>query len=369
MNPFKYGSVVLGKDFCGRTDLIKQVQGHIESSQNIVVYGERRVGKTSLIYEATRRQKGCRTLQIDLMNIKSVNALCRKFLSALGTMEQQSGFFERFLKSIPSLRPSLSVDPITGTPSVTLDTSISLSEKNLQEIISLVRATHKRKPLVVVVDEFQAILEVPDSDMAIAELRAQIQHAPEVPFIFAGSIRHQMEEIFTSPTSPFFKSAIPLEVSPLSYVEFAPFLLQRFRDGKRNISENILESVFNLAGGITGDVQQFCEALWSKTDPGDTITTEHVNAAIDLLISRETLSFQIILARLTDLQVRVLHALAELGGEKPTSMEFMKKADTHNASAVAQALDRLARMKIIYRNQLEWRYMNPVLRLYLLRSS
>ena len=115
MNPFKYGSVVLGKDFCGRSDLIKQVQGHIESSQNIVVYGERRVGKTSLIYEATRRQKGYRTLQIDLMNIKSVNTLCRKFLSALGAMEQQSGFFERFLKSIPSLRPR---SPLIQSPAL-----------------------------------------------------------------------------------------------------------------------------------------------------------------------------------------------------------------------------------------------------------
>ncbi len=369
MNPFKYGSVVSGKDFCGRPDLIKQIQGHIESSQNIVVYGERRVGKTSLIYEAVHHQKGCRTLRLDLMNIKSINALCRKFISALGVMEQQAGFFERFLKSIPSLRPTLSIDPITYSPSVSLDTSITLSEKNLQEIIGLVRAAHKHSPLVVIIDEFQDILEIPDSRSALAEFRAQVQHAPEVPFIFAGSIRHQMEEIFTSPSSPFFKSAIPLEIPPLSYAEFAPFLLQRFKTGRRNISHDILKSVFDLAGEITGDVQQFCEALWSKTEPGDTIAPEHVSAAIDLLVSRENLSCQIILARLTDLQVRVLNALAELGGEKPTSKEFLTKVDSRNASAVVQALQRLAKMKIIYRTQFGWKYMNPVLKLYLLRKA
>ncbi len=366
MNPFRYGSIVMGKDFCGRVDLIKQIQQYIEASQNIVVYGERRVGKTSLIYEATRRQKGYRTLQLDLMNVKSVDALCRKFLHALGTMEQQSGFFERFIKSIPALRPSLSFDPITGGPSITLDSSISLTESNLQEIVELVKKAHKSKPLVVVIDEFQAILDVRDSGAAIAELRAQIQHAPYVPFVFAGSIRHQMEEIFTSPSSPFFKSAIPLSVDSLTYEEFAPFLLSRFNTGKRGISADQLAMIFDLAGGITGDVQQLCEALWSKTEPGDEIAQEHINSAIELLISRENLSFQIILARLTSFQVKILTALAEIGGKKPTSREFMKKIDTHNASSITQSLDRLAQMKIIYRTQEEWKYMNPVLRLYLL---
>lgn len=369
MNPFKYGSVVQGKDFCGRSDLIKQILGHIQSSQNIVVYGERRVGKTSLIYEAARRLKDYRPLRIDLMNIKSSNSLCRKMLSALGAVEQQAGFFERFLKSIPSLRPALSIDPITGTPTITLDTSISLTERNLQEIIGLIKVAYKRKPLVVIMDEFQAILEIPDSDEAIAELRAQIQHATDIPFIFAGSIRQQMEEIFTSSSSPFFKSAIPLELPPLPYDEFAPFLLQRFKKGGRDIREDFLKKIFDLAGGITGDVQQFCEALWSKTDPGDTIDQEHVNAAIDLLISRESLSFQIILARLTDLQVRVLRALAEIGGKKPTSKAFLKKVESHNASEITQALARLAQMKIIYRNQDGWKYMNPVLKIYLLKNG
>ncbi len=368
MNPFRYGSVVVGKDFCGREDLISQVQQHIEASQNIVIYGERRVGKTSLIYEAIRRKKGYRALRLDLMNVKSIDALCRKFLYALGAMEQQSGFFERFLKSIPTLRPSLSLDPITGMPAITLDSSISLTESNLQEIIGLIKKAHKSKPLVVVIDEFQAIIDIQESAAAIAELRSQIQHAPEVPFVFAGSIRQQMEEIFTSPSSPFFKSAIPLSIPPLSYAEFAPFLLGRFKTGKRNISADQLAAVFDVAGGITGDVQQFCEALWSKTEPGSEINQEQINAAIDLLISRENLSFQIILARLTALQVRILVTLAEMGGNKPTSKEFMKKSDTHNASAITQSLDRLAQIKIIYRSQGEWKYMNPVLRLYLLRS-
>jgi len=41
MNPFKYGTVVSGKDFCGRKTLLKQIIGYIESSQNTFNQGSK----------------------------------------------------------------------------------------------------------------------------------------------------------------------------------------------------------------------------------------------------------------------------------------------------------------------------------------
>ncbi|MFK5927457.1 MAG: ATP-binding protein [Desulfuromusa sp.] len=369
MNPFHYGSIVIDKDFCGRKEDLKRLREYISGSQNVVLYGERRVGKTSLIFEAVRRKKGYRSIRLDLMNIKSIDALCRKFIHGLGAMEQQSGFFEKFIKSIPSLRPSLSVDPISGLPSISIDTVVSLTSSNLQEIIGLVKEAYKRKKLIVVIDEFQAILDIRDSGEAIAELRAQIQHAPEIPFIFAGSIRHQKEAIFTFHDSPFFKSAIPMSVAPLPITEFTPFLQERFARGKRIVSAEQMENIFSLAGEITGDVQQFCEALWYVSTPGDAIGWEHVGLAKEVLISRELLSFQTILAKLTEHQFNVLNSLAIVGGKTPTSKEFLRHADSRNASSILKALDRLAQLKIIYQSTEGWKFMNPVFRLFLQRSS
>ena len=45
MNPFEYGTVVPGPDFCGRKELIRQIGDHIYSSQNVVLFGERRMEK------------------------------------------------------------------------------------------------------------------------------------------------------------------------------------------------------------------------------------------------------------------------------------------------------------------------------------
>ena len=62
MNPFKYGTIVSGEDFCGRKTLLQQLIGAIESSQRIVLLGERRVGKSSAVYEAVLRCNGGRLL-------------------------------------------------------------------------------------------------------------------------------------------------------------------------------------------------------------------------------------------------------------------------------------------------------------------
>jgi hypothetical protein len=365
VNPFHYGSIVTDKDFCGRTEAVKQIQQHMDGGQNVVVYGERRVGKTSLIFEAIRRKRSHRALRLDLMNIKSIDTLCRKFISALGEMEQHAGFLEKFIRSIPALRPTVTIDPLTGMPTFGVDAAVALSASNLQQIIGLVKSAYHRKRLVVVIDEFQSVLDLENSQEVLAELRAQIQHAPEVPFFFAGSIRHQMESIFTSHDSPFFKSAIPMSIDPLTYDEFAPFLTERFEAGQRKVSAEYLEKIFSLSGGITGDVQQFCEAIWYVSEPGEEISQQHIASAINILISREKLSFQSALAKVTASQMGVLNALAVLGGKAPTSREFLAFAGSRNASSIKKALESMDKQKLVYHTEAGWKIMNPVFRLYL----
>ena len=196
-----------------------------------------------------------------------------------------------------------------------------------------------------------------------------IQHTTNIPFIFAGSIRKKMEQIFISENSPFFKSALPLSVKSLSRDEFIPFLINKFQTGTRIVNDDLWEIIFNLEGETTGDIQQLCEALWSVSEPDDTLNQNHISQAIDLLISREILSNQSIITRLTQFQIKVLLSLAKLGGEKPTSKAFLKHTGSYNASSVTKALKRLEETKIIYQIDRTWKFFNPVFKQYLLKNS
>ena len=54
MNPFRFGQIVKEADFCRRPVLVEKLAENIKRGQNVYIQGERRIGKTSLIFEVVR---------------------------------------------------------------------------------------------------------------------------------------------------------------------------------------------------------------------------------------------------------------------------------------------------------------------------
>ncbi len=366
MNPFKYGSIVQGKDFCGRKGLLKQISGHIESSQNIVVFGERRIGKSSLVFEAVRKSGGTELLYMDLLGIKSVDAFCKRMLRAIVTLEKKASWVTKMIKALSHLRPTISTDPVTSMPIVSFDTSVELKASSIQEVLDLIESIGKKKRFVVVFDEFQDILKINDADEAIALLRSRIQFHNNIPYVFVGSIRNKMEQIFTSPSSAFFKSAIPITVDPLPYKEFSKFLIKKFENGGRRVIEETLKHVFEIANNITGDIQQFCETLWEVTPEGESISPGRLKAALDLIFAREQKSYETFVSLLTDFQLKCLTALAKEGGKRVYSINFMKSVGPHSSASVNRAITRMVDINILFKSGKEVRFVNPFFRAWLL---
>ncbi len=366
MNPFKYGMVVSGRDFCGRKALLKQLKGYIESSQNVVLFGERRVGKTSVVYEAVRRSKGSRLLYIDLLGIKSVDTLCRRILRACVMLEQQSGMLEKIIKTLSNLRPSFTLDPITAMPTVTFDASIEMRANSIPEVLTIIESLHKKKQLVVILDEFQDILNLKDSQEATALLRSKIQFQANIPYLFVGSIRHKMNEIFTHHGSPFFKSAIPISIDPIPYDEFSKFLTDKFADGQRGVCDEILIQLFQIANNIPGDIQQLCEALWNVSSEGETIGKAQLKEGLELIFSREQKSYENYVSLLTYIQQKALRAIALEGGQSVFSVTFLKSAGFNNPSSVRKAITRMIELNILYEGGGEYKFINPFFRAWLL---
>ena len=365
MNTFKYGTIVSGKDFCGRKTLLKQLIGYIKASRHIVLLGERRVGKSSAVYEAVLHCNGERLLYVDLLGIKSIDALCRRILRAIVILEQKTGWFEKIVKSLAYLRPSISVDPITSLPTVSFDASVELKANSIPEVLTFIESLGKGKKPVVVFDEFQDILNLEDSYGALALLRSKIQFQSVIPYIFVGSIRHKMDAIFTYHDSPFFKSAIPMTVDPLLYEEFSQFLRKKFTKGQRKIKDETLEKVFEIANNISGDIQQLCEALWEVSAEREIIGMDKLKSALELIFSREQKSYENYISLLTAIQLKCLMAIAMEGGKRVFSVSFMKSAGFNNPSTVKRAITRLIKLNILFESEDEYRFTNPFFRAWL----
>ena len=366
MNPFKFGQVVCGDSFCHRQNLQKTLTGHIKSAQNTVLQGDRRMGKTSLVFETAQHLKTYRLLSIDLMGIKSADDLCKRVARSLISLEQQSGMLEKALSAFSRLRPTITFDPVSGQPGVSFDTTIKLTPDSIKGLFDLIKKNAALKNIIVFIDEFQDILNLPDSKETLAILRGEIQHHQNIPYLFAGSMRNRMMEIFTLPESPFFKSAQPLEIGPIDPKEFIPFLIEKFSTGNRTLSPALGEQILALADYTSGDVQQLCSTLWETTRHGEALEEKHLLPALMQIFSQETKGYEAMLVQVTAQQQNCLRALALLGGKSPYSEIFLRETGIQHASSVKKAIGRLCQLRIIYPREEDFRFVNPFFKHWLL---
>ena len=368
MIPFRYGSIVKGDFFCGREVLIQRCDELFTSSQNVVLYGERRMGKTSLIVETLRRRRTIKGVFVDFMGVKSEDDAYKRIVRSLLHHNKKKSVFDILMKGLASLRPQLTIDPITQLPSLTIDSRITLEDSSINAVFQTIADINGKAPTLIVFDEFQDLLKLDVSYDILSKMRARIQHLPDVPFVFAGSVRKKMESIFSDPNSPFFKSAIPILVDKLERKDFEKFIVSRFKKGKRTLKCDLLDSIFQISEMITGDVQQLCEALWSTSSYGDDLTDESLDDALELIFSHERMSYEYIYSELTEFQSRVLLALARHSGKEVYSNSFLSEGGFTNTSSVKKALDRLVRSGIISRFQKEYKFINPFFKIWLIKN-
>ncbi len=172
MNPFRYGSTVGKDDFCRRPELENAVGRHIESRQNIHIEGDRRTGKTSLVFEVCRKLKKNVLLHFDFQLVKSVADVRARLVEGLSSASTRTGGFEKLVKALAHLRPTISVNPSTGEPTISLkaDDSTCLSEQSIIELLELCSSSFSRRTPVIFFDKFQDVIKLSDADRLLASV-------------------------------------------------------------------------------------------------------------------------------------------------------------------------------------------------------
>lgn len=368
MNPFKYGCIVAGDFFCPRPLLEKELRRLVESGQNVVIQGERRMGKTSLVCEAVRKAKGWKLLYIDLLGIRSISDFCRKVTAAVSALNRKRTFLARVADLIHRLRPTLTVDTITGSPTISIDAAASSTPDSVDDVLDMIAALAREERLCVVLDEFQDILNVENANGILATMRGKIQFQPETPYIFLGSVRNKMSEMFTNSRSPFYKSAALFDIGRIDDKDFTSFLIRRFKTGKRVVTPQLVKAILDIADRVSGDVQELCDALWASTTENAAPTEADLPTALDLVFAREAKAYIPAINKLTAIQMRVLKGIAENGGEKILSGDFLRAVNVPNAGSVRKSVLRLVDLDILYEFDGHYRFTNPFFAEWIRRS-
>lgn len=325
------------------------------------------MGKTSLVRRAVTGVRGERLVYIDLYYIGSRSDLCRRIVEGVGRANSSMPFLKKVMSFVSRLRPTLAFDPSDGSPKISVDAFAAEAPDSLDAVMTMVEKVSADGKTCVVFDEFQDVLRLPDADGVLAELRGKIQFQENVPYFFLGSVRHEMWRIFSDSKSPFFKSAAAYDVGAIAADDFAKFLIGRFRHGQRTISEETAHAIIDTVCGVSGDVQEFCAALWDVTSAGATVGKEDFRPALEVVFMRERKGFEKAISVLTTTQCRVLTGLARFGRVRVYGAQFLKGVGIPNAGAVRKALKRLEDNDLVYAIDGEYRFTDSFFKEWVLR--
>ena len=350
-NPFIVTGKIESEYFCDRVQESARLVKSITNGNNMVIISPRRMGKTGLIqfcYDKPEIANEYYTFFIDILHTSSL----REFTYLLGReiyetlLPRSRKMSDLFIRTLKSISGKFGFDPITSTPTFNVELGdIDRPEYTLNEIFRYL--TDADKPCVVAIDEFQQIAKYPEKNIE-ALLRTHIQKLHNSHFIFAGSERHMMQEMFTSAARPFYHSADILELKAIGPEIYIPFIVGHFEKRNRRIATENVGKVYDLFKGHTDYIQKTFNEAFADTPEGEECSLETIRAAIDNMVASNDTIFREILSNIPEKQKELLYAIAKDGeASRITSAEFIKRHSLTSASSVQSAMKKLLEKDII----------------------
>jgi len=368
-NPFVLSPTIPDELFCDRVAETQSLIKSITNQENVVLTSPRRVGKTGLILHCFNQpaiQEQYITLSTDILHTTSFQEFILELGNAVfNTVAKRSDrLMKRFTACLRSLSGSFGYDPVAGTPTFDVKLGqISMPEYTLDEIFSYLE--NADKPCIVAIDEFQQVLKYQGTNME-ALLRGRIQKLQNTNFIFAGSERRIMNEMFFSDKRPFFQSATLLQLEPIALPVYRDFVNYHFQEAGKRIDDAAIEWVYQLFDGITMYMHKLFHDAFAETEQGETCTTGDMKRQAGLLIQQNAKRLQELLAYVTEQQKELLYAIAaDKHVSQITSSAFVKRHHLKSASAVQSAVRKLMEFDLITEQSKTFSVSDPLLRIWL----
>lgn len=354
-NPFVIGKYVSGAYFCDRLEETAFLKKQVDNGRNTAIIAPRRLGKTGLIQHFFAQPDIAKRYHTIFIDIYSTNSLS-EFVYLFGkTIYNElkplhTKWAERFFTTIKSLRPGFKLDSVTGEPVFDIGLgSIEQPQTTIDEIFAYLEAADK--PCIVAIDEFQQITNYSEKNVE-ALLRTKIQQCKQTLFIFSGSRRHLMSQMFNSPSKPFYQSVITTDLKPLDKKIYTDFACRLFKEYGKAISKALVEQIYDDYEGVTWYTQMLLNELFALTEKGETCNAEYYSIAKRNVIQTQESSYKDILANISAKQKPVLFAIAKEGKAiNMTSAKFLKDNGLTSSSSVQSALRGLLEKDIITRTE------------------
>ena len=349
-NPFSLVPYTSNEYFCDREEETKTIVEYLLNGSNITLISPRRYGKTGLIYrvfdEMKQKKVDVSTCYVDIYATETLEDFIKVFSEAVIAALEKKKTVKSFFQFLSGLRPMLSYNPLSGNPELTLTFRDDHEKKQTLDSILQFLENQDRK-VVVAIDEFQQIRYYGINMEAL--LRSYIQPLRNVQFIFCGSKKHLMTEMFTDARSPFYESTRCLYLEKIDRNVYAEFIVKMFGKGGKTVTQEALDFILDWTKRHTFYTQSLCNHLFLKNTK--TIGMEDVLRSANQILKENEQTFIQWRDLLTSNQWNYLKAVAkEQAIEKPYSTRFLQKYNIGTSANSQRLLEALIDKELILAN-------------------
>lgn len=372
LNPFVVSGKIPPEYFCDRVEEAAQLEKSLRNQLNVVLTSARRMGKTSLVdfvFDKPEISENYITIVVDILHTTTF----REFIMALGAAvfenvaTRSKKLRKQFVTLLKSLSASFGYDPILNVPTFDIRLGdLQNPEFTMGEIFSYLESVDKR--CLVVIDEFQQITYYPEKNVE-ALLRTHIQKLKNANFVFSGSKRRLMDEMFFSSKRPFYQSAKNLPLEPIDKGIYLDFAMSNFKNANKNITEEAFSHVYDTFLGVTFYIQRIMKDAFAETKADDTCDLNLVKNLIEDYIDENDSRLREQLSYISESQKELLYAIHSEGQvQSITSAEFNKKHRLRSPSSTQSAALKLLEYDLITRKEKIYSLSDPLLKLWLDRK-
>lgn len=372
-NPFVTKGYAGPEYFCDRVEETKQLVELTTNGNNMALISPRRVGKTDLIHHCFQQSAIndlYYTFHIDIYATTSLRDFVNVFGKAILNELKPKGkiVWEGFLNILRSLRSEITYD-VNNFPTWSLGLGdIDYPATTLDEIFEYLNKADR--PCIVAIDEFQQITNYHDAPNMEALLRTYIQKCVNATFIFSGSKRHLMGEIFTSPSRPFYQSVLIMNLRPIPVEKYIEFAQHQFMNYGKTIDRSVIADVYQRFDAVTSCIQRVLNVLFMKTLPGQCCTPDMVDSAVDYILDMFSETYKDLLDKLPEKQREVFLSIAHEGkAQSITSKAFIKKYHLQTVSVITAAVRSLLEKDLITSDKGIYTVYDPFFALWINRNT
>lgn len=336
------------QSFCNRENEKKSLKTHMEAHEHIVLVAPRRYGKTSLITQLLK-EYDFPNVNIDFFFVLSQTEVVKSITEGLSKLindllPKAKTASQKIINTIAELNPKITFNVLGQKLEIHTKQT---TEKSISELLLALDqiAIQVKKSCVVVFDEFQQIGELKENHAVEAAIRHAVERSQQVSYIFCGSKRHLLHEMFSDKSRPLYHLCDLMTIDRIDSKSYHGFLNKMAKSKWAQIlNDDVIDEILHLTENHPYYLNSLCRRLWHADSPPSLANVRNV---WEEYVNQQSVWIVDDLSHLSLNRRKVLTALAYQPINEPQGQNFSETVGL-NPSGIRKCLTDLQKMDMIF---------------------